>query len=154
MTFDDDEIALIGSVIGEAISEQGNTCYACAIMPDHVHLLIRRHRDKAEDMPEQVWAFVQPYDGWMPGYRGEGRSFNRVAESAKRKRGKLSGLRLLPISQSWVLLIPLNGFREARLPGFAGAPAEFLFDFRGIDGVAPIVAKAIGNVADQRQRLA
>src|SRR5207249_676838 len=97
------------------------------IMPDHVHLLIRRHRDKAEAMiagfqaktrdaliesgkraatqpvwsdgpgwktflntcgdfereivyirgnpekigrPEQTWAFVTPYDGWLPGYRG------------------------------------------------------------------------------------
>lgn len=95
--------------------------------PDHVHMLIRRHRDTAETMiehfqnasraalcevgkreaphpvwtagpgwktfintqyqfvneieyirrnplknrwPEQRWAFVQPYNGWMPGYRG------------------------------------------------------------------------------------
>ena len=28
------------------------TCYACAIMPDRVHLLIRKHRDKAEQMIE------------------------------------------------------------------------------------------------------
>ena len=127
LTFDDDEIALIGTVLGEAIAEKGYTCYACAVMPDHVHLLIRRHRDKAEEMialfqeksraaliamekrgplhpvwtdgpgwktfinsrrqfeneieyirhnpikigrPEQVWEFVKPYDGWMPGYRG------------------------------------------------------------------------------------
>src|SRR5207253_1635434 len=98
---------------------------ACAVMPDHVHLLIRRHRDKAELMierfqertrtalieaglrtpthpvwtkgpgwkgflntrrdferdieyirlnpvkigrPEQIWDFVKPYDGWLPGY--------------------------------------------------------------------------------------
>ncbi|HUU58284.1 MAG TPA: transposase, partial [Phycisphaerae bacterium] len=26
------------------------TCYACAIMPDHVHLLIRKHKSKAEEM--------------------------------------------------------------------------------------------------------
>lgn len=26
------------------------TCYACAILPDHVHLLIRRHRDLPETM--------------------------------------------------------------------------------------------------------
>ena len=50
LTFDDDEIALIGNVLGEAIAEKGYTCYACAVMPDHVHLLIRRHRDKAEEM--------------------------------------------------------------------------------------------------------
>ncbi|MCY2932262.1 MAG: hypothetical protein NTV86_22760 [Planctomycetota bacterium] len=26
------------------------TCYACAIMSDHVHLLLRKHRDLVEDM--------------------------------------------------------------------------------------------------------
>jgi REP element-mobilizing transposase RayT len=28
----------------------GYTCYGCAIMPDHVHLLIRKHRDQAQTM--------------------------------------------------------------------------------------------------------
>ncbi len=127
LTFDDDEISLVGNGLGEVIAEKGYTCYACAVMPDHVHLLIRRHRDKAEAMiahfqdvtpsamivaekrkpthpvwtkgpgwkkfinsrrqfenevkyirqnpikigrPEQMWDFVQQYDGWMPGYRG------------------------------------------------------------------------------------
>ena len=28
--------------------ERNYTCYGCAIMPDHVHLLIRKHRDQAE----------------------------------------------------------------------------------------------------------
>ncbi|MBT3202145.1 MAG: hypothetical protein HN350_19755 [Phycisphaerales bacterium] len=35
---------------GEAISECQYTCYGCAIMPDHVHLIIRKHKDKAEQM--------------------------------------------------------------------------------------------------------
>src|SRR6478672_8884116 len=43
LTFDDDDIELLGKVFGEMILEKGYTCYACAIMPDHVHLLIRRH---------------------------------------------------------------------------------------------------------------
>lgn len=50
LTFDDDDILLIGRVLGEVIGEKGYTCYACAVMPDHVHILIRRHRDKAEEM--------------------------------------------------------------------------------------------------------
>jgi REP element-mobilizing transposase RayT len=127
LTFGDDEIALLGQSIGEEIAERGYTCYACAIMPDHVHSLMRRHRDTAEEMiehfqtrtrmamidagrraathpvwtpgpgwkgfmntradfereidyirqnpvkigrPEQVWEFVQPYQGWLPAYRG------------------------------------------------------------------------------------
>ncbi len=49
-TFDDDDITLVGNALGQQIAERGYTCYACAVMPDHVHLLIRRHRDKAEQM--------------------------------------------------------------------------------------------------------
>jgi REP element-mobilizing transposase RayT len=127
LTLDDDDIALVGKIIGQEIVDRGYTCYACAVMPDHVHLLIRRHRDRAEHMiatfqeatrnalitvgkrspthpvwaagagwkgfmntrqdferdviyirqnpvkigrPEQVWEFVTPYNGWLPGYRG------------------------------------------------------------------------------------
>jgi REP element-mobilizing transposase RayT len=50
LTFDDDEIALLGKTFGDVIDEKGYTCYACAIMPDHVHMLIRRNRDMAEEM--------------------------------------------------------------------------------------------------------
>jgi REP element-mobilizing transposase RayT len=50
LTFDEDEIVLLGKAFGETITENDYTCYACAVMPDHVHLLIRRHRDKAEAM--------------------------------------------------------------------------------------------------------
>ena len=39
-------------MFGAEIASRGYTCYACAIMPDHVHMLIRRHRDKAEEMIE------------------------------------------------------------------------------------------------------
>src|ERR1019366_3814862 len=50
LTFDDDEIVFLGKVFGDAITEKDYICYACALMPDHVHLLIRRHRDNAEAM--------------------------------------------------------------------------------------------------------
>lgn len=120
---DDAEIALVGAALGNHIRDKGYVCYACAVMPDHVHILIRRHDHRAEDMiaglqekarsalveagnrpvnhpvwtdgsgwktfinsrrqfekeikyiwrnpkkigrPEQMWDFVQPYDGWMP----------------------------------------------------------------------------------------
>lgn len=32
------------------------TCWACVIMPDHVHLLIRKHKLPAEDMIERLQA--------------------------------------------------------------------------------------------------
>ena len=50
LLFTDVEILLVGSSFGETVRRHGYTCYACAIMPDHVHLVIRRHRDYAEQM--------------------------------------------------------------------------------------------------------
>lgn len=121
--FAEDEIQLIATVFDELMKKQRYTCYGCAIMPDHVHILLRKHRHQAEDMignlqeatsdaisqlkrrpgghpiwggpgwkvyleshleiertiryiranpikagvAEQVWDFVQAYDGWLPG---------------------------------------------------------------------------------------
>jgi REP element-mobilizing transposase RayT len=53
-TFDDREIDVIADTFGEVIYRRSYTCYACAIMPDHVHLLIRKHRDSAEAMIEEL----------------------------------------------------------------------------------------------------
>jgi REP element-mobilizing transposase RayT len=53
LLFDDEEIRLLGGVVGAVIAESGYVCHACAIMPDHVHVLIRRHRDWAETMITQ-----------------------------------------------------------------------------------------------------
>ena len=53
LTFDDEEIALAGKALGNVIADREYVCYACAVMPDHVHILIRRHRDRAEEMIEQ-----------------------------------------------------------------------------------------------------
>jgi REP element-mobilizing transposase RayT len=50
LTFTDDEIVLIGEAFAQVVRRQCYTCYACAIMPDHVHLVVRKHRDKAEEM--------------------------------------------------------------------------------------------------------
>jgi REP element-mobilizing transposase RayT len=50
LMLNDDQIELVGETLGEAIRERGWTCYACAVLPEHIHLLIRRHRDKAETM--------------------------------------------------------------------------------------------------------
>ena len=43
----------IGIAFANTIEARRYTCYACAIMPDHVHILIRKHRDQAEEMIEQ-----------------------------------------------------------------------------------------------------
>jgi REP element-mobilizing transposase RayT len=40
----------IGAAFAEVISQQRYTCYACAVMPDHVHLVMRKHKHQAEEM--------------------------------------------------------------------------------------------------------
>jgi REP element-mobilizing transposase RayT len=50
----DEEIPLVGASFGRTIRPHRYTCYACAILPDHVHLLIRRHRDRAEQMIQHL----------------------------------------------------------------------------------------------------
>lgn len=50
LTLHDEQIAVVGAGFAETIAECRYTCYACAILPDHVHILIRKHRDKAEVM--------------------------------------------------------------------------------------------------------
>lgn len=50
LTFTDDEILFVGNVLGQVVATKEYTCYACAVMPDHVHMVIRRHRDMAEEM--------------------------------------------------------------------------------------------------------
>jgi REP element-mobilizing transposase RayT len=50
LTFDEIERALIAEAFAQTIAEQCYTCYGCAIMPDHVHVLIRKHKHPAEDI--------------------------------------------------------------------------------------------------------
>jgi REP-associated tyrosine transposase len=52
--FNAEQIDVVGEVMGAAIAEFGYTSYACAVLPDHVHLLIRKHRHRAEQMIENL----------------------------------------------------------------------------------------------------
>ena len=54
LTFDAAQRAVLGECFAQTIKTHRYTCYACAIMPDHVHILIRKHRDKAEQMIEHL----------------------------------------------------------------------------------------------------
>src|SRR3989304_2630332 len=50
--FSEQQFTVIAAAFAETIRNRHYTCYACAIMPDHVHLVIRKHRDTAEEMIE------------------------------------------------------------------------------------------------------
>ncbi len=81
LVLSEEEIVAVGKAFAEVIRRRNYTCYGCAVMPDHVHALIRKHRDRAETMiahyirnnppkarrPAQHWPFVTQYDGWLPG---------------------------------------------------------------------------------------
>ena len=56
LSFSPPEFAAAAESIGTAVVACKYTCYAAAVMPDHVHLLIRKHRDLAEEMIEKIQA--------------------------------------------------------------------------------------------------
>ncbi len=112
---------IVAAGFAEVIQRTPYTCYACAIMPDHVHILLRQHRHRVDEMianlqsasrlrlsahlpenhpvwttggynrfiltpqqmrntieyiasnpskeglPAELWDFIQPYNGWLPG---------------------------------------------------------------------------------------
>ena len=47
----------VGRGFADAIRKCGYTCYACAILFDHVHLIVRKHKHDAEEMIEQFQHF-------------------------------------------------------------------------------------------------
>jgi hypothetical protein len=54
LTFDESARNAIAVAFADTIKEERYTCYACAIMPDHVHILIRKHKDTAEQMIDKL----------------------------------------------------------------------------------------------------
>jgi REP element-mobilizing transposase RayT len=56
LTFNEQDMAILAGSFAQTIRRRGYTCYAWAIMPEHVHMLIRRHRDKAEQMTAEFQA--------------------------------------------------------------------------------------------------
>ncbi len=48
--FDDAERQAITDAIGRIIEREKLTCYACAVLTNHVHLLMRKHRLSSEHM--------------------------------------------------------------------------------------------------------
>lgn len=56
LTLDEPARAQAALAFGDAIARQRYTCYACAIMPDHIHILIRKHKHCAEEMIDTLRA--------------------------------------------------------------------------------------------------
>ena len=56
MRFQINEFELIADAFRKVVINENYTCWACAIMPDHVHLLIRKHKHTSEQMVEILQA--------------------------------------------------------------------------------------------------
>jgi REP element-mobilizing transposase RayT len=54
LSFAPTEFSSVAAGFAIAIKQYGYTCYACAIMPDHIHILIRKHKHLAEEMIENL----------------------------------------------------------------------------------------------------
>jgi REP element-mobilizing transposase RayT len=54
LTFDDPARTEIARALVEEIARQTYTCWGCAVMPDHIHVLIRKHKYQAEEMAENL----------------------------------------------------------------------------------------------------
>jgi REP element-mobilizing transposase RayT len=52
--FTTEDVDQIASAFSREVEAQRYTCYACAIMPDHVHILIRKHKHAAEGMIQNL----------------------------------------------------------------------------------------------------
>ncbi len=46
----------VAEAFGRIVDERGYTCFACAVLSNHAHLLIRKHREKAEAMIDALQA--------------------------------------------------------------------------------------------------
>ncbi|MBX9681103.1 MAG: transposase [Gemmataceae bacterium] len=52
ISFDEAARKAIAEAFAETIRTERYTCYACVVMPDHVHILIRKHKHSAEAIME------------------------------------------------------------------------------------------------------
>jgi REP-associated tyrosine transposase len=60
--FEPAQIDQIAEAFRDVVREHGYTCYACAIMPDHVHLVIRKHK---YDGGEMIRHFQSSSAAWL-----------------------------------------------------------------------------------------
>ncbi len=72
LPFTGEEIIMIAESFANTIKLRKYTCYGGAIMPDHVRLLIRKHRDKAEEMigffQDESWQHLQETKRYPSGH--------------------------------------------------------------------------------------
>ena len=126
LTFSGQDLQEIACGFAEAIQQRRYTCYACAIMPDHVHILIRKHRDKAEEMIQHlqnasrdalIQACLRSIDhpvwggsGWKV-FQNSQRHMETTIRYSRQNPVKIGR----PI-QEWDFVVPYDGWLPGRPP--------------------------------------
>lgn len=122
--FDERQRVAIAAAFADVIRSTPYTCYACAIMPDHVHLVIRKHRHRAEEMIERLqeasrWRLIA--DGLVPathpvwtlgGWKRFLDSTERIVRTVAYAEGNPDKEGLAP--QKWSFVTPYDGWPYKR----------------------------------------
>ena len=116
------DIHVIAEGFLECMTRNKYTCYACAIMPDHVHLLIRRHRDMGEEMTRALQeasrlALQKFAHGGHPIWGGPG--WKVFLETSGDIRRTIRYIRNNPVKQrmkpqEWTFVTPYDGWPHVR----------------------------------------
>jgi REP element-mobilizing transposase RayT len=118
--FDSKQIEIVAAALGEVIQKERYTCFAAAVLPDHVHLVIRKHRDRAETMIETLQEstrlrlstcdFIPPdHPVWTKG------GYKRFLDSPEAVRTVIRYVENNPVKsalppQRWPFVTPYNGW--------------------------------------------
>jgi REP element-mobilizing transposase RayT len=124
--FDASQRGAIGTALGEEIRRTPYTCWACAVMPDHLHLVIRKHRHQAEEMIERLQEATRAAlvrDALVPDDHpvwtsGGWRKFLDSAEAVGRCLAYVErnpGREGMP-QQAWDFVVPYDGWPFRRRP--------------------------------------
>jgi REP element-mobilizing transposase RayT len=125
LTLSDAEVLATAEAFAAVIREQQYTCYACAIMPDHIHILIRKHRHEAPEMIERlqdascfavrdcserdpdhpVWS-----DGGWKGFLETPQDFRRIIRYIE-----LNPVKIGRPQQFWDFVKPYDGWMPGRI---------------------------------------
>jgi REP element-mobilizing transposase RayT len=130
LTFSEQEIVQLGQALGDVMTANRYTCYAAAVMPDHVHLVIRKHKHQAEEMiaagqeASRLAVLARPQAGREPEHPVWGGPGWKVYLNSRAEIERVIGyVRMNPVKARW----PRQSFGFVKeydgwMPGLAAGP--------------------------------
>ncbi len=119
-------VRVIGEALGQVVRDRRLTCYACGVLRNHAHLVIRRHRRKAQEMIPAFWSVsrealqaaglaagdhpVWSRDPYVA-YKNDPRAVRAAIGYIQRNFTKHR-----VASQTWDFVVPYDGWPHPRTP--------------------------------------